>query len=261
MVSPSSLLQLCICCSVAWGAIGPCEAQTWATLKGKFVLIGESPQLAPLQLGDDEVCQAAKPTNKSLLLGDNNQVANVLVFLRPARGKKIAVHPAYDEAKATPAELDNRGCEFVPRIALVRTGQPLVLKNSDPTNHNTKAALLANDEFNITLPANREETVTLEEEERLPMPVSCSIHPFMQGYLVVRDNPYMATSDDRGEFQIANIPAGKHEFQFWHERSGYLKNVEFDGGSLDRRGRVEIEIPDSGEVDLGTLRIPASLVE
>ena len=41
----------------------------------------------------------------------------------------------------------------------------------------------------------------------------------------------MAVSGDDGTFEIKNIPAGKHEFQFWHEAAGYLKNVQFKGGN------------------------------
>ena len=93
------------------------------------------------------------------------------------------------------------------------------------------------------------------------MPVVCNIHPFMKGYILLLDHPYMAVSGDDGTFEIKNIPAGKHEFQFWHEAAGYLKNVEIQGrrdriagpGQADDRGRQTL--------DLGDIKVPASMLK
>ena len=50
-----------------------------------------------------------------------------------------------------------------------------------------------------------------------------------------------------GTFEIKNIPAGKHEFQFWHEGSGYLKNLKYKGGTANRQGRADVD--DRGRRD------------
>ena len=71
-------------------------------------------------------------------------------------------------------------------------------------------------------------------EERLPGLVDCNIHPWMKGYLLVRDNPYMAVTGNDGSFLIANLPAGEWEFQAWHERSGFVDIGDW------RRGHVLI---------------------
>jgi hypothetical protein len=83
----------------------------------------------------------------------------------------------------------------------------------------------------------------------------------MHGVLVVQDHPYMAASADDGTFEIKNIPAGEHEFQFWHEAPGYLKNLKFQGGSTDRRGRAKLTIPAGGTLDLGDIKVPASVLQ
>ena len=44
----------------------------------------------------------------------------------------------------------------------------------------------------------------------------------MRGYVLCRDNPYMAVTKPDGSFEIKLIPAGEHEFQFLHEEVGYL---------------------------------------
>ncbi len=236
-------------------------AQEWGSLKGKFVFEGDVPAIGKPDPGTDKVCIAAAPEQQKLKLGDGKELANVVIYLRPGRGDELAVHPDCEKLASEPVVLDNKTCVFVPHITLVNTGQTLLIKNSDPTGHNTKGALASNGEFNYTLAANGQQELTFDEEERLPMPVSCSIHPFMTGYLVVRENPYMTVSAADGTFEIKNIPAGEHEFQFWHELSGYLKDVNTTSGELDRTGRIEIEIPANGVVDLGTIEVPADIFE
>jgi hypothetical protein len=95
----------------------------------------------------------------------------------------------------------------------------------------------------------------------LPLPVDCNIHPFMHGYVLVQDHPYMIASAEDGTFEIKNIPAGKHEFQFWHEASGYMKGLNYKGGSLSRQGRADLTIADGQTLDLGEIKVPASLLK
>ena len=83
----------------------------------------------------------------------------------------------------------------------------------------------------------------------------------MKGYLYVRGDPYMAVTAEDGTFEIANIPAGEHEFQFWHESVGYLKDVKFDGGKANRRGRADLEIAADETLELGEINVPASLLK
>ena len=42
----------------------------------------------------------------------------------------------------------------------------------------------------------------------------------MQGYVVVSDNPYFATSGEDGRFTIEKAPVGTYELQAWHEMYG-----------------------------------------
>lgn len=231
----------------------------WGSLKGQFVLVGEPPTLAEFDPGNDQVCCKAEPHDESLVLGEENAIANVVVYLRPPRGSEIAVHPDYEQSAGETVEFDNKGCAFTPHVALVQTGQRVLLKNTDATNHSIKGAL-GDEEFNFMLAAGGEQELTFDLHQRLPRPVGCSIHPFMRGYLLVRDDPYMAVSDREGAFEIGNLPAGEHEFQFWHERSGYLKYAKHERGDLGRRGRITLEIPAGGEVDLGVIEVDAAVL-
>ncbi|WP_442484829.1 hypothetical protein [Aeoliella sp. SH292] len=251
-------ILLCCCVALAIPSIARAD-EGWGTLSGRVVLKGEAPKLAKLDTSKDQFCCTADPQNESLKLGKDQGIANVVVFLKPARGEKVAVHPDYAKSLGEPVEFDNKGCAFTPHVALVRVGQPLVLKNTDTIAHSIKAEL-ADDSFNFMLAPDATQKLEFKDEQRLPRPVACSIHPFMRGWLVVRDDPYMAVTDADGNFTIENLPAGEHDFVFWHERPGYLKDSASETAELDRRGRVSVEIKPGEKTDLGTLSVDAAQI-
>ena len=235
-------------------------AAEWGSLKGRFVVEGTPPKPEPLVVTKDQFCIDKKPMSQTVVVGPKGELANAVVFLRLERGAKVEAHPDYAAKLAEPAELDNNGCLFHPHVALVRVGQPFVIKNSDPLGHNTKANLLQNASFNEIIAQGESRTKTFTKAEAMPMPVNCNIHPFMEAHILVQDHPYMAVSGEDGTFAIKNLPAGKHNFVFWHE-SGYVRNAKVGPGKTDRRGRVDLTIPASGELDLGDIKVPASVLK
>lgn len=235
----------------------------WGALKGRFLVDGTVPVPEAVKLGPDPVCHAAKPVDESVLIGKEGGLQNVVVYVRVPRRTKLPLPPSAKPTNDQPMEMTNKQCAFVPRITLLRTGQPLVVKNDDPTAHNTKFDLLKNTPLNQLIAGGEKLERTFDKAESLPLPVSCNIHPHMRGYVLIRDDPYMAVTNAKGEFIIKQLPAGEHEFQFWHE-TGYLKNVKFTAGKTakasDRRGRAKLTIPADGELDLGEVRLPATLL-
>lgn len=236
------------------------------TLKGKFVFDGKAPAPDKLMITKDaNVCAPGgkAPVDESLVVGEDGGIANIVVgiYVKPG-GKKPPVDAAAKKAIEKPVVLDNTMCRFEPRVTVLHVGQDLILKNSDSVGHNVKADLTANPPFNDLLPANGELKRVLKSAERLPMNVSCSIHPWMRGYLLVRDDPYAAVSKADGSFEIPNLPAGKWTFRVWHELSGYVEDVKVDGKSTSwKRGQVDIDIKDGATVDLGEIKVGAKEFE
>jgi hypothetical protein len=233
-------------------------AAEWGSLKGRFIVEGDVPKLPPLPVDSkDPFCVQAKPENNSIIVGDKGELEDAVVYVRVPRGKKLEnIHPDYAAQLSEPVVLDNHGCSFVPHVTLVRVGQTLIIKKSDPTGHNTNISFLA---FNQSIPPDGV-SIKVSKESPVPAPVQCNIHPFMKGYILAQDHPYMATSAADGTFEIKNIPAGKHEFQFWHEPR-YLKGAKFKGGTANAQGRAELTIAAGQTLDLGDIKVPASVLK
>ena len=80
--------------------------------------------------------------------------------------------------------------------------------------------------------------------------------------MLVRDEPYVAITDENGKFLIENLPAGEWTFQFWHERPGTLSTLTKDGEKfVDRAGKVKVTIKAGETIDLGKLVIQGSKLE
>lgn len=238
------------------------SAQEWGTLKGKLVVDGKVPDPSAINVNKDtEVCGKHDLVDQTVETGENGGLKNVFVYLYLKRGKKADIHPDLKEVGDNSAVLDNKGCRFEPHALVMRTGQPLEIQNSDPVGHNTKADLLKNPAFNETVSSGKPIKKKFDKAEPYPTPVSCSIHPWMNAYMLIRDNPYMAVTGEDGSFEIKNLPAGEHQFIFWHESKGNMKKLKLgSAGSTDRKGRAKLEIPADGELDLGEVKIkPASI--
>ncbi len=234
------------------------RAEEWGTLKGRLIVEGATPAPVALKISQNaEVCGKHNLVNEDLVVDAKGDLANAVIYVRD---KSIDVNPEYAKTAKSDVVLDNKDCRFEPHVLVMRTTQTLVLKNSDPVGHNTNVTLLKNTSFNDMLPPNAEMTKSgLSSEELTPLKVACNIHPWMQGIILIRANPYFAVSKADGTFEIKDLPAGKPiEFQFWQEKAGNLKSITgADGFATDAKGRVKLTLKP-GVTDLGDIKIPAS---
>jgi hypothetical protein len=227
------------------------KAEGWGNLTGKFVYDGTPPAAAPIVPNkDQEVCGKHKLVDEALLVDANGGIANVLVYVRT---KGVAVAPGYAANEKATIVYDNKGFRFEPHILGVTTTQTLELHNSDPIGHNSNMQPLGLVGINPLLPAGGAATYQFTKGQLLPTPITCNIHPWMKGYVLARDNPYIAVSKPDGTFELKDLPAGVElEFQAWQEKSGYVATPEW------AKGRFKMTIK-AGNNDLGTIKLKPEL--
>jgi plastocyanin len=200
----------------------------YGTLKGRVTYDGEPPAVKVLfekgkAAKDPDVCGKDAPLVSERLIVDSatKGVKNVLVYLnKPTKVSGMAKKAA----AAASVVFDQSKCVFVPHVLAVMVNTPITLKSSDPVNHTINAKLKAA-AFNKLLAAKAEETYKPIGAERLPAEVTCDIHPWMRAWWMVLDHPYFAVTDDNGEFEIKNVPAGTQKVVVWQE-------------ALDKRGFI-----------------------
>jgi plastocyanin len=244
-------------CALLCVGSGQSFAADWGSIKGKFVVDGAVGDPAAINVNKDaETCGKHDLVDETVVVGEGGGLQNVVVYIYTRSA--LDVHPDYEASAKEPAVLDNKGCRFEPHILAVRTSQELQVANSDPVGHNTNAAFVQNPGFNQMIASGSPVTLTLAKAEPMPAAVACNIHPWMKGYLVVRQDPYVGISDGKGEFEIKNIPVGQHEFVFWHEAKGNMRDLTLEGGKTDRRGRAKLKIAAGETLDLGEIKVPSA---
>jgi plastocyanin len=192
----------------------------WGTLKGQVVFTGTPPPEKVLEEKgkaekDPDMCAVDKPiVSERIVIDDATKgVKNVLVYLpRPT-----AVN---DDAKkavlAKPAEFDQKKCVFEPHVLGLMTGTTVTLKSSDPKSHNVNIKLKKT-LFNQPIGAGNPVKLPLQDAENTPGAVVCDIHPWMTSWWMVLNHPYFAVTDEKGNYEIKNAPAGNQKVVVWQE--------------------------------------------
>ncbi|AGA24717.1 hypothetical protein [Singulisphaera acidiphila] len=196
---------------------------------------------------DPQVCaqKRAIPDNALIIDPRSKGITDAIAYLSDPQGDffETEVTLIADAPKVT---IDQKNCEFLPRITAMHTAQELVFTSSDHVVHNIHLSPLKNYELNQLVAPEGRLSVRLQAERR-EIPVQCSLHPWMHASIKVFDHPFFAKTGKEGTFEITRIPPGEQRLIIWHERAGYLT----EGKS---RGIVVTVTP--GKVsDVGTIKI------
>jgi hypothetical protein len=228
----------------------------WGDFSATFLYDGEPPKPQELRVDKDVEAFKLPLLDRSLQVDAKTKgVANVVVWLHVAAGQKPPIHASYAELAKQEVLLENRNGQIEPHVTILWTEQTLLMKNADRVGHNQIGNLFANSALGELAPVGSSIKRNLRKQETRPFPLSCNIHPWEQGWLLVRDNPHMAVSDAQGKLTIKNLPVGELQLVFWHEKVGFLTEWKRDG-KLEKvpRGRLGIAIKP-GENKFGELVI------
>ena len=197
-------------------AVAPAQAGTGGTITGRVAVKGTVPGNPIIRMGLDPMCaklNAGKSTVQDVVsAAPDGSLANVFVSLDGS-------FPSAP-VPSTPVTIDQRGCVYFPRVVGAQVGQTVLVRNSDELLHNVHGTSAHSNAFNFSQPkAGIVQELRLKDPEMM-LRVTCDVHRWMTAFVGVVSHPYFATSGAGGTFTIANVPAGTHTIQSWHELFG-----------------------------------------
>ncbi len=213
------------------------EVKNGGTIKGKVktAVSVKDPtipiKISPKEKPEDakkirEVCGTSQKANM-YLVSPAGEVKNVFVIVLGVKQGKAA--PKKDLV------IDNTKCTFDPLVGIAYVKSKYVIKNSDPILHNTSLGKIVRKGvrrtvYNLALPHKGQ---IIKKKNRVSglIDVKCDAHSWMRAYVYSSKHPYVAITDEKGNFEIKDLPPGKYKVKFWHEGfQEVVKEIEVKPG-------------------------------
>lgn len=211
-------------------------AQTeYGSISGKFVLTGTVPKpvfvIKNGRLKSGQVvpyaaaCGALNLKSDELLIDPQTKgIGHIFIYLVKA---PKTIHPLLKAVPKKRLVYDQKNCRFIPHTLIVRAGQTVEVRTSDPVAHHCRVHTFKNLQFGNTIsPRQQKRLIVLKETESLPSTVTCAMHSWMRGYWLVLNHPYASVTASEGKqigsFKIDKLPVGTYHFQVWHEKVGWI---------------------------------------
>ena len=184
------------------------------TISGKVTFTGTPVKPKPISMSKEPSCEKQHATpvvTEGVVAGANNSLENVVVYI--SAGADDANGPA------TAVTFTQKGCQYLPHVVALHTGQELQVKNEDQTSHNIHPLAKVNHEWNKSQPPGSP-AIQEKFDQAEFVEVKCNIHPWMHGWFAVLKTNHYAITGDGGGFSLPNLPAGKYTVTAWHESYG-----------------------------------------
>ncbi|GIX40279.1 MAG: hypothetical protein KatS3mg129_0012 [Leptospiraceae bacterium] len=187
-------------------------------IKGKVLFKGNKipSNKKKLITKDKEVCGEGYKIDEVFKINSKKEIQNVVLHLTNiSKGKTF---------KKDEVILEQIKCEFQPRIVVIPVGAKLTIINKDIVTHEANGIFNYATLFQL---AQHKEGMkdSIELKEPGIVSITCNIHGWMKAFGYVVDNPYYDISDEKGNFEISDIPPGTYKLKIWHEK---LKSQEID---------------------------------
>ena len=188
------------------------------TIVGAANFKGAKPAVPMIVMSGDKKCLAihqGKPVpSERAVVNPNNTLQWVFVYVKKGlEGKKF---PVPGEKKT----IDQRGCTYHPHVFGMMANQQLEILNSDPLLHNIHALPKNSPQFNMAQPKQGAKNVKTFPHPEVMVKFKCDVHSWMSAYAGVLEHPFYSVTDDKGSFEIKNLPAGEYDIEAWHEVYG-----------------------------------------
>ncbi|HLH77769.1 MAG TPA: carboxypeptidase regulatory-like domain-containing protein [Candidatus Binataceae bacterium] len=183
-----------------------------ATITGQVSYAGAPPKPKRVAVTKDkDVCAAQPHFDNSLKVASDGGIANAVVFISNiAQGAP---------AKPRVVTMDQKGCQYIPRVLAFPAGSTVDVLNSDGILHNIHTYSSLNSPVNYAQPGFKKELqITVDHPELIK--VTCDAHDWMEGWWYVFGNPYFARTGADGRFTIKDVPPGNYKLTVWQEKLG-----------------------------------------
>ena len=182
--------------------------QPAGSIVGRVTIAGWKPALTQPKI---QTCgnQQVSIVDQTVAVNSDNSLRNVVVYVKDA-----PISP--ESLPAEPAVLDQIGCNYVPHVVALRTGQTLRIRNSDATMHNIHTQSQENTPMNFGQINVDSRDLVFKTAETFR--VKCDVHPWMNAYVAVFDHPYFDVTHNGGTFEVKNVPPGSYILAAWHEK-------------------------------------------
>jgi hypothetical protein len=191
----------------------PIDPATVASISGRITLDGKPPAAQRIKTASDPNCKEPVFT-ETYVVGTSGALQNVFVYVKDGFGNRVFAAPT------EPVVLAQKNCTYVPHVLGIMAGQPLELRNDDPTLHNIHAVPDANREFNMGQPIQGMRQQHVFSAKEVMVPFKCDVHNWMRAYVGVLDNPFYTVSKNDGSFELKGLPPGTYTIEAVHEMLG-----------------------------------------
>lgn len=199
-------------------------------IRGAVTYEGSPVLVQPIEISkDQDVCGKTEKVEESVVVGKDRGLANVVVFLSNIeRGKGFST---------ANVELDQRACRYNPHIVLVPAGKPVTIRNPDGILHSVHTHSVLNPSVNRTQSKFKTELAeTFVQPETIQ--VTCDVHSWMRGWIVVQPHPYFTVTNGEGGFLLTEVPVGEYLLKFWHETLGEKEVTIF----VDEEKEIQVSV-------------------
>ncbi len=157
---------------------------------------------------------------------DSADMQNCIIYIEQ-------IQAAYSPP-TSPAIMDQVNLEFRPHVLPIVVGTQVDFLNSDEVLHNVFTPHVCGGQLDLgTWPKGEKRSYIFKEEGCVSV-MLCNVHPEMEAWVLVLQNPYYASVLENGSYLIADVPPGNYKIIVWHER---YKNQT-----------MSIEVPAAGTV-------------
>ena len=163
-----------------------------------------------------------------LTLADAQEAERTVVYIEEVP------ESSFPAPSATPVKLSQKGARFSPAVLPVLKGSTVDLTNDDFVTHSVFSKSKVKP-FDLGL-YGKEQTKLMKFEQAGPVEIFCSIHPRMNGVILVLQNPFFTKPAADGTFTLPNVPAGQWKLRVY--RPGLVNEP------------VEVKVPAKGTVQL-----------